>query len=98
MVHSWFAATVTLLVTSPVMLGQVVCAWAPAAGIRVARIAASATNGRDLYVSVYPPQIFCGGPNTAASVFLSVRPQSFAVTQTGYLHDVLILTSLSISE
>ena len=98
MVHSWFAPTLRVLVTSPVMLGQEVCAWAPAAGNRVARIAASATNRGDLYFLYTPPLKFCGHPKTAASVRLSVRKRSFAMTRTGYLHDVLILTSLSISE
>ena len=90
MVHFWFAPTLRVLVTSPVMLGQEVCAWAPAIGNCVARIAASATNRGNLHF----PLNFCGGPKTPASVSLTVRPRSFAMTQTDDLPDVCILTFL----
>ena len=88
MVHFWFAPTVMVLDTSPVMLGQEVevCAWAPAAGNSVVRIAASATNRGALHSP--PPLKFCGRPKTPASVFLSVRQRLFAMTETDDLHDV----------
>ena len=86
---------VTTVVTSPVMgvpVTQLICAWAPATGNRVASIAASATNRG---VFIFPPPLnFCGGPKTPASVSLSVRPRSFAMTETDDLPDVCKLTFL----